>query len=166
MAGTLTFNPNDVARLIIHASQAPVRLATWGQKLEEGARMRGVDVEEVDIHEWDALVREADDLSPAPALHFVHDQGLYVMSNGRPNLPQSDPGRVIYAEGFDPSKEDFDDWWEGARAIVGGDDFVEPLTLSKDQIDASHAILDGRLNATSFRIEVTDTSLAYSFEVP
>lgn len=166
MAGTLTFNPKDVARLMAHAAESSVRLPTWGEKLAEGARIRGVEIDDVEVSEWDALTHEAEEFIPPPALHFVHDRGLYLMSNGRPNLPQADPGRVIYAEGFDPDKESFDDWWEGARAIVGGDDFVEPLSLSQGQLDAARAILDGRLNATHFHIEVTDTSLAYRFEIP
>jgi len=66
-----------------------------------------------------------------PALWFVHDQGLYLMSNGEPPQKGEKEGklRVAYADGFDPSKGEFEDWWDGAREIVGGDDFVEPIPV-------------------------------------
>jgi hypothetical protein len=64
----------------------------------------------------------------APAIILVHDQGIYVMSNGNPGdiREEGKPGQfVAYAEGFDPEKND--DWWDAARDAVGGDDFAETL---------------------------------------
>lgn len=55
---------------------------------------------------------------------FVHDQGLYlctaglVAEEGKPNL------LCAYAEGCDPSEGGMD-WYDRARDLVGGDDFVE-----------------------------------------
>jgi hypothetical protein len=68
-----------------------------------------------------------------PALEFVKDEGIYLMSNGD---PADGPGSgtlarppVVYAEGYDPTVEDRMAVWERARAAVGGDDFVEFIEL-------------------------------------
>lgn len=65
-----------------------------------------------------------------PGLLFVHDQGVYLMSNGDPGLLL--PGeairhQVVYALEMSP---DDSDCWENAEAAVGGDDFVEVIELS------------------------------------
>lgn len=166
MAGTLHFNARDVARLIVHAADATTRLATWSEKLEEGARLRGVHIDDLDTNEWGELVEAADEsgFAPEPSLHFVHDQGLYVMSNGRPNLAKDDPERVVYAEGFNPNTDEFDDWWEGARAIVGGDDFVEPLP-AEQHVEIARKVLDGSIKEpTWFYIKVTSERFSYGFD--
>lgn len=160
---TLIFDAKAVARLMTHATNSPVRIATWGERLEEGARIRGVKVDDVPIEQWDDLTAEAEDFIPPPALHFVHDQGLYLMSNGRPSQPKDDPNRVIYAEGFNPEKEAFEDWWEGARAIVGGDDFVEPLPIDQ-HIEPARKMLNGSIEPTHFFIKVEGYMFSYGFE--
>lgn len=48
---------------------------------------------------------------------LVKDQGVYLMSTGA----KAKDNKVVYAEGFDPSKVAFDDWWEG------GDDSIDRL---------------------------------------
>lgn len=163
MSGTMYFDGTDVARLMIHATDATVRLPTWGERLVEGARMKGVEVDDVPIEEWDNLTHDAEDFIPPPALHFVHDQGLYVMSNGRPQLDMDDPQRVIYADGFDPEKNAFEDWWEGARNIVGGDDFVEPLPIDA-HIEAARKIMNGSIKDPRFIIEANGNAFSYGFE--
>ncbi len=57
-------------------------------------------------------------------VHFVKDQGVYLMSFA-PTGPNDN--RVVYARGFDPERNDFDEWYDSARAICGGDDFGEQL---------------------------------------
>jgi hypothetical protein len=74
---------------------------------------------------------------PAPALLFVHDQGVYLMSNGIPrdSKDPSDPksgSYVAYAEGCNPSIGDFDDWYGMSRELVGGDDFAEVIAVASD----------------------------------
>jgi hypothetical protein len=66
-----------------------------------------------------------------PALLFVHDQGVYLMSNGIPHLLSEDGNshQVIYAEGCNPNVGEFDDWYLTSRDLVGGDDFVEILPI-------------------------------------
>lgn len=167
MSGTLIFKARDVARLIVHAVEAEKHTATWTTLLHEGARREGVNLDDVDFKEWDRLVQVAkdSDFDPEPALNFVHDQGIYLMSNGKPQLADDDPGRVIYAEGFDPSKESFDDWWEGARAIVGGDDFVEPLPLDARLIRMARAFASFTTNPPAFYVEVTEESFTFGFDL-
>lgn len=67
--------------------------------------------------------------TPEPGLYFVHDQGVYLMSNGKPGLMRegSESHQVVYAEDMSPDNED---WWETSRAAVGGDDFAELIPLS------------------------------------
>ncbi len=76
---------------------------------------------------------EEEKREPGPALHLVHDQGVYVMSNGLPmdmvGSGKSRQARVAYAAGCDPHRDAA--WWEESRALVGGDDFVEPLPLEE-----------------------------------
>lgn len=66
--------------------------------------------------------------TPEPGLYFVHDQGVYLMSNGKPGLMREngEMHQVVYAQDMSPSDED---WWETARAAVGGDDFAELIPL-------------------------------------
>jgi hypothetical protein len=64
-----------------------------------------------------------------PGLFFVHDQGVYLMSNGVPGLMRPDNPthhQVVYAAGMSPND---DDWWETCRRAVGGDDFAELIPL-------------------------------------
>lgn len=93
----------------------------------------------------------------SPSMMLVHDQGVYLMSAGVPGMlakgnweeyheakARRKAGedvelpslrhRVAYAKGMDPYAEDDDrnddDWWDVARSVVGGDDFVVFLELS------------------------------------
>jgi hypothetical protein len=120
MKNTLEFEIMGVCRLINHALAAEDWLTGWG-----------------------------DVTAGKPCLQFVHDQGLYLMSNGIPGEPIGE--NVVYAEGFDPSKVEFDQWWEGARAVVGGDDFVEFLPID--------TMLPIPENATGFFIDVTPETM-------
>ena len=119
----LRFNAELVKRLMEHAAACKLHRATY----EQAYRMLGKD--------WFDGKVSADTLRDriAPALHFVKDHGIYLMSNGDPSLSGAEFGRkgmknaVVYAEGYDPKAEDC---WERAREAVGGDDFVENLDLS------------------------------------
>lgn len=75
-----------------------------------------------------------------PTVALVHDQGVYLMSNGTPRdtikrtspngKVELDSSFVAYAEGCNPDK-DKDDWYDNARCLVGGDDFGEYLPWAK-----------------------------------
>ncbi len=73
--------------------------------------------------------------NPGPGLLFVKDDGIYIMSNGKPAM-KSDDGKtrnkVVYAQGYEPPRtvqergdEDWDYQYEKIQAAAGGDDFVE-----------------------------------------
>ena len=66
---------------------------------------------------------------PAPALFFVKDSGIYLMSAGKPRQLREDGtdwSVVAYAKGYEA---DAPDSWDKCRAAVGGDDFAEALPL-------------------------------------
>ena len=109
-----------------------------------------------------------DGTTPAAALWFVGDDGLYLMSNGLPGQPHPDGGArllVVHADGYTTamSKRDIAD-------AIGGDDFCEPLPLLDSQSDGAtlHAQLaDGvaagldlfviNLDTTSMQFFLADT---------
>jgi hypothetical protein len=96
-----------------------------------------------------------------PALLFVHDQGVYLMSNGIPQLRTEDDksNHVIYAEGCDPNIGEFDDWYGMSRELVGGDDFVEILPIH------DYWLGDCDLFET-FEVNATSSSISYGFADP
>lgn len=161
---TLIFDAQQVAGLILESVDATERIPTWTERLDEGARRKGVDVEEVPIETWDSLTKLADDYNPGPKLHFVKDSGIYLMSNAtRDGRPDERP-KPVYAEGFNPDKVAFEDWWDEARRIVGGDDFVEPLDLTEGMVAMAKLIRAGQVKDPTFYIEVKGDELAYGFE--
>jgi len=111
---TLIFNAADVRRIVEHALAAP--------------------------RHQDHLVGYTDDFQPItepgqPALVLVHDDGVYLMSNGLPRDLVSgteDNGRsfVAYAKGCHPQNDA--GWWDASRALVGGDDFAETLPWARE----------------------------------
>lgn len=64
---------------------------------------------------------------PQPALLFVHDHGIYVMSNGKDGND-----KISFAKGCNPNADE--DFYEEARYLVGGDDFAETIKVSPDWI--------------------------------
>lgn len=84
-------------------------------------------------------------------LHLAKDEGVYLMPatgawQGNDPVP-----RIAYATGCHPQKNE--DWYDTARLLAGGDDFIESLTIS-DAIATS--VLSGR---TDLRILITDTQI-------
>ena len=102
----------------------------------------------------------------APAVLLVHEQGVYLMSNGQPRDivgadatgrkdAAKDEGRSFcaYAIGCHPEKDA--DWYETARGLVGGDDFVETLPWArklKALIDGGARIITLRMTRDSIEI--------------
>ena len=72
--------------------------------------------------------------TPVAGLFFVHDQGVYIMSNGEPKDIITVDGKentyVAFAQHCNPKTDE--DWWDNSRDLVGGDDFAEvvPITAS------------------------------------
>lgn len=65
--------------------------------------------------------------SPAPGLFFVHDEGVYIMSNADRKKEEEEGNCVAYAKGCNPKTDD--DWWDKAHGLVGGDDFGEVFSF-------------------------------------
>lgn len=127
----LVFAKDDVMRVVKHSVEAKQHARGYGHK---GAAR--------------------------PQIILVKDDGIYLMSNGKPwdELPDSDPQRAFcaYARGFDP-KDDHENLWGKTYAAVGGDDFAEYLDLSPEM---TAAILAGEfitlvINVTASRIGMT-----------
>lgn len=98
---------------------------------------------------------------PGPGLFFVHDQGVYLMSNGQPRDTAgatNGRARVAYAEGCNPTVGEFDDWYSNSRDLVGGDDFAEFLTLGD-----SESFLRNCAEFEEFFVNVTATQLSAGF---
>lgn len=71
-----------------------------------------------------------------PGLLFVHDRGIYLMSNGIPrdhDAVQSG-SHVVYAQYCNPHEDE--DWYDNSRELVGGDDFAEVIRIPKSWEDA------------------------------
>ena len=108
---------------------------------------------------------EADN-KPKPALLFVHDTGVYIMSNGVPrDLITDDDGvqrcHVVYAAGCDPKVGTFDEWYGHSRDLVGGDDFVEVLSIGNPD-----TFMTNCLRYKEFVVDITDTRIETFFRGP
>lgn len=91
---------------------------------------------------------------PRPCLLFVHDHGVYLMSNAKdrdlinPTDPKS-KAYVVYAEDCNPDIDQ--DWWDNSRDKVGGDDFVEALPIADDWLE-----LCDKFHAFELRVDSTE----------
>jgi hypothetical protein len=66
----------------------------------------------------------------APAVVLVHDDGVYLMSNGEPrDIGEGERSFVAYAKGCNPQKDA--NHWDRSRDLVGGDDFAETLPWAR-----------------------------------
>lgn len=89
-----------------------------------------------------------------PSILFVKDEGVYLMSNGTPMLPDAArPGRslVLYAEGLGATAD-----YELVREAVGGDDFAERLPIS-----LLRGVIAERPGATHLIIRYGEESLEF-----
>ncbi|GLL03730.1 DUF3085 domain-containing protein [Dactylosporangium matsuzakiense] len=93
-----------------------------------------------------SFVNTVDGTTPGPALWFVGDDGLYLMSNGLPGQPHPGGGRlhVVYADGYRTAMAK-----HAVAGEIGGDDFCEPLPLLEPAPDGLtlHARLTAGLTA-------------------
>jgi hypothetical protein len=98
---------------------------------------------------------------PAPALFFVHDQGVYLMSNGQPKdiitVNGKEDTHVAYAENCNPHVDE--DWWDNSRDLVGGDDFAETISVNR-------AFLNDCGRYEQLEVELTPTQLSVYFSKP
>ena len=105
-----------------------------------------------------------------PALLFVHDQGVYLMSNGIPQLRTEDDksNHVIYAENCNPDIGEFDDWYLTSRELVGGDDFVEILPIVDGWLEECDLCETFKISVTSslIRCRFADTKPETKVQAP
>lgn len=96
-----------------------------------------------------------------PGLLLVKDDGIYLMSNGRPGQSAEKDAttklRVAYAKGYEalsgtPAQRSAQ--YDKIRAAVGGDDFVEFLGLSSVGGIKPGDTLVVTLNSDSMRLDV------------
>jgi len=119
----LIFNAADVRRVVEHSISAPKQSNMLVDYDDDGK----------------AITKPVDQ----PAVLLVHDQGVYLMSNGTPRDivgpdgedkrdEKRDEGRSFcaYAKGCDPVKDG--DWWNTSCDLVGGDDFGETLPMARE----------------------------------
>ena len=141
---TLKWNMEDLLPIIKHSMGAKDRRVTY-----EALFNYGFESSE-DMSQEDRMrVSEA-------CLWLVKDHGIYLMSNGRPGLPDDEDepegrSKIVYAIGYDPRTGDV---WDKCRDAVGGDDFSEEIGNRKFWMDAVDLAPDGELE-----IQVTATSL-------
>jgi len=113
----LTFDTNTVERLLTHARTSKEHKALY-----------------------------EDETTKKPGLWLVGDDGIYLMSNGRPALPRDEEAAqrqkdgedffknlVAYADQCNPDKTE--DVWDVKREIFGGDDGVEFIEVPETAVD-------------------------------
>lgn len=132
---------SDVLRLLAQSRAAATRFMTFSERLEAAG------LADSDVDDWSA-VDASPDRGPAvaPAIHFVSDRGVYLMSNAV--LPPETKREVIYAGGYNPDVEPFEQWH------IGGDDFVERLGEEVFREIGSDDVLVIRLNPRADTFEI------------
>ena len=96
-----------------------------------------------------------------PSLVLVHDQGVYLMSNGTPRQknPKAEtdkhepPCLVTYARGCHPRNDP--DWYDTSRDLVGGDDFAEPILCADLDVAVNPECESMVIDVGSDNIEIT-----------
>lgn len=106
------------------------------------------------------LAEKVDQIAPKAALWLVGDQGVYLMSNGKPELRDGDKAFVVYAREVDPTKLPFEEWWAAKRASFGGDDGCGALPLEKIE-----AVLMGGL-VGDLHLDVTEAGVSIMLQRP
>ncbi len=138
MAGTCTFNVGEVRKLLEHSKAAEIHLASLSDLFNPECHKDGIIlmengeryVEGADGH-WPSS-KNLDDSKIAACLWLVGDTGIYLMSNGTPQLLVTEgksQNVVAYAAESNP-KTAPDDCWDAKQRIYGGDDGSEPLPLA------------------------------------
>lgn len=127
---SLTFKTSDLVRCIDHA----LKSTNWSMGYET-------------------------DIQPKPALLLVHDNGVYIMSNGNPGdfIQEKERCYVAYAENCHPDNDE--DFYENSRELVGGDDFVEVIPIDERWTDMISKFKE-------LQIDISPEDLNIFFTVP
>lgn len=121
----LKFNIEGVKKIYQHSLDHPVFTPSLSQMYEARYRKDGKPFDEAGGR-WPEL--DQVDCSKLPGqFTIVKDRGIYLMAATEKTLKgENSPNFVVYAEGFDPNKEDV---WDAAMEIMGGDDGGDMLPL-------------------------------------
>jgi hypothetical protein len=134
---TIHFNLEDLKPLIDHARAAPEHVAGY-----------------------------SDTGKPAPGLWLVGDQGIYLMSNGKPHLQKPgaapDHSLIVYAKECNPDK-DPDGWWDAKQSLYGGDDGVDTIPLAIIDELMADAAKHG-VTPKTFGVVLTSRSMKFTLE--
>lgn len=126
--GVCKFKTEDMKRVIKHALQSKEWRMPWSEE------------------------------APQPAILFVHDQGIYCMSNGIPrDVSDEKSTYCVYAKGCDPQNDE--DFYEEARYLVGGDDFVEIFPVTEATLQRCDQFRE-------LEIKVNKRSISLTFKKP
>jgi len=121
----LTFPKAAVKELLDHAMAAPEHAPTFDEMCDPECRKDG---KEPDFEAGAATPEDVDPTKVKPGLHLVGDDGVYLVSNGRPALMASERmQRVAYANEANPETMDPDAVWNAKNDSFGGDDGVEKI---------------------------------------
>jgi hypothetical protein len=143
----LYFLAGQISQCVADAYRArpDQRRATFEQLIEGGA------YEEDSLKEIPGMIALVQK-SLKPALHLVHDEGIYIMPNCWFDETEPHKGQptIAYALGCNPKTDgDRMDIWHLCRALVGGDDFCELLPME------SIEPLLMRSNVTQIVVDIT-----------
>lgn len=118
----LHFDRALVERLLAHAEAAATHSPTLDQ-------LSSPAYQKVRVIGRIPTLDDIDDTRIPAGLMLVGDQGVYLMSNGNPCLPDPTgaPNLVAYAKEADP-RGSSSDWYAVKRASFGGDDGTEFLS--------------------------------------
>ncbi|URW83073.1 DUF3085 domain-containing protein [Alcaligenes sp. DN25] len=86
---------------------------------------------------------------------LVKDHGVYFLAEQGERRPDGRVKLLAYAVGCNPDTDPFDNWWELARAELGGDDFAEYFD-PKDRVFTRilHTADDLMLSATATHLSL------------
>jgi hypothetical protein len=136
----LIFDRDGVRRLWEHAKSCQLHWPAENQVTVADYLKPGEALPECGVAGADQI-----DQGKVPAgLVLVHDQGVYLMSNGLPELPQGQ--NVVYAEGLGPRDD------SPFCSIVGGDDFGECLPAEMCDLLAQGGKRRLRVTSSSFEV--------------
>ncbi len=152
-ATALRFAIIDILPILAHSEAADAQCASFSDIFDPEMWKPGAKPNAAGYVESDQI----DTSKIAPSILVVKDDGVYLMSNGKPM--QVDPAHgtrsvVAYAKGLDPSAG-----YDVIRAAVGGDDFAERI-----QVAAIREAIASARGATTFVVELGEETISFWVE--
>jgi hypothetical protein len=152
MPGTLVFEVNDdLKALVDHVEKSPEVRPNFVDLYDPGCRIDGKEPDEDHM----PTESEIDPKKIARGLWMVTDQGVYLMSPGKPAIPGANGSMnlVVYAQGCNPHIDE--DYYDNKRMIMGGDDGVDkvPLDFLKNAISNGAHKLIIKISETEYAME-------------